>query len=188
MGGEGMDTVAETPNSSSKERWVTVTTKKGRKSILTEWYDPVPGKTAKWNVTAIDVDLDIEKMAQAGYYNIFKVVDQDEIILTWVHHNMCFEVANIGAGMGGGFVNMQELRVMTYNKAINGPDGKRWKAEVENEYLQMVKSKVFKTVLKSDLPPGTKIIDSVWVMKKKSNGTLRGRINSRGFKQVQGQH
>jgi hypothetical protein len=45
MGGEGMDTVAETPNSSSKDGWVAVTTKKGRKSILTEWYGPASGKT-----------------------------------------------------------------------------------------------------------------------------------------------
>ena len=52
----------------------------------------------------------------------------------------------------------------------------------------MVNCKVFKPVLKPDLPPGTKIIDSVWAMKKKSNGTLRGRINTRGFKQVEGQH
>jgi hypothetical protein len=77
---------------------------------------------------------------------------------------------------------------MTYNKAINGPDGECWKAEVENEYQRMVKCKVFKPVLIADLPQGTKIIDSVWAMKKKSNGTLCGRINARGFKQVKGQH
>jgi hypothetical protein len=77
---------------------------------------------------------------------------------------------------------------MTYKKAINGPDGKQWKAEVENEYQQMVKSKVFKNVLKSDLPPESKIIDRVSLMKKKSNGTLLGRIKVRGFKQVEGQH
>jgi hypothetical protein len=77
---------------------------------------------------------------------------------------------------------------MTCNEAINGPDGEHWKVEVENEYQRMVNCKVFKPVLKSDLPPGTKIIDSVWVMKKKSNDTLRGRINARGFKQVEGQH
>jgi hypothetical protein len=52
----------------------------------------------------------------------------------------------------------------------------------------MVKSKVFKTVLKSDLPAGTKIIDSVWEMTKKSNETLHSRINTRGFKQNEGQH
>jgi hypothetical protein len=75
-----------------------------------------------------------------------------------------------------------------YNKAINGSDGECLKTEVENEYQQMVNCKVFKPVLKSDLPPETKIIDSVWAMKKKSKGTLHGRINVRGFKQVEGQH
>ncbi len=43
-------------------------------------------------------------------------------------------------------------------------------------------------MLKKDLPPETKIIDSVWAMKKKSNGTLCGRLNARGFKQIEGQH
>ncbi len=48
MGGKGTaDTVAETPNSSRKEGWVTVTTKKGRMSIPTEQYDPASGKTVK---------------------------------------------------------------------------------------------------------------------------------------------
>jgi hypothetical protein len=78
--------------------------------------------------------------------------------------------------------------MMTYNKAINGPDGKHWKAEVQNKHQQMVKSKLFKTVLKSDLPPGTKIIDSVWAMKKKSNGSLCVRFNARGLKEVEGRH
>ena len=108
MGGEGMDRVAEMPNSSSKEGWVTVTTKKGRKSIPTGGYDPASGKTVKWNVTATDVDLDIEKVSQAVYYDIFNVVDQDEITLTSVHHNMCFEVANVGADVGSGFVNTRK--------------------------------------------------------------------------------
>jgi hypothetical protein len=56
-------------------------------------YDPASGKTVKWNVAAIDVDLDIKKVSQAGYYDIFGLVDQDEIILTSLHHNLCFEVA-----------------------------------------------------------------------------------------------
>jgi hypothetical protein len=77
---------------------------------------------------------------------------------------------------------------MNYKEAVNGPDGVRWQAEVENEYQQMVTNKVFKVVLSKDLPSGTKIIDSVWVMKKKNNGTLRGRMNARGFKQIEGQH
>jgi hypothetical protein len=64
----------------------------------------------------------------------------------------------------------------------------RWQAEVENEYQQMVTNKVFKKVLHKDLPVGNKIIDCVWAMKKRSNGTLYGRMNARGFKQVKGQH
>jgi hypothetical protein len=77
---------------------------------------------------------------------------------------------------------------MTYNEAINGPDSDPWNAEVDNEYNRMVKNKVFQTVFKKNLPPGTKIIDSIWAMKKKSKGTLRRRLCARGFKQVEGQH
>jgi hypothetical protein len=80
-----------------------------KKSIPTGRYNPSSGKTVVWNVTATDVDQDIEKESQAGHYNIFDVVYQDEITLTWVHHNMCFKVANDGAGMGGDIINMQEL-------------------------------------------------------------------------------
>jgi hypothetical protein len=46
---------------------------------------------------------------------------------------------------------------------------------------------VFKIVLQKDLPSGNKVIDSVWSMKRKSNGTLHGRMHARGFKQVEGQ-
>ena len=35
---------------------------------------------------------------------------------------------------------------------------------------------------------GTKLIDIVWAMKKKSTGTLRGQMNGSGFKQIEGQH
>ena len=77
---------------------------------------------------------------------------------------------------------------MNYKEAVNGPDGVRWQAEVENKYQRMLANKVFEVVLCKDLPGGTKIIDSVWAMKKKSNGTLCGRMNARGFEQVEGQH
>jgi hypothetical protein len=52
----------------------------------------------------------------------------------------------------------------------------------------MAKNKVFEVVLKTDLPPGTKVIDSMWVMKKKCRGPFRGRLNARGFKQIKRQH
>ena len=52
----------------------------------------------------------------------------------------------------------------------------------------MLKNDVFDVVKKADLTPGTKIIDSTWACKNKSNGTLRGRLNVRGFKHIDGQH
>ena len=46
----------------------------------------------------------------------------------------CTEFANVGAGVGSGFENTKELKVMNYKEAVSGPDGKHWKAEVENKY------------------------------------------------------
>jgi len=136
---------------------------------------------------ATDVDVEIKRVSQAGYYDVFNITDQDEITLASIHHRMYFEAANIGAGVGGSFENTQELRVMMSNEAINGHDGEQWKAEVDNEYQLMLHNNVFETLMIADLPPGTKLIDSVWAMKKKNNGVLRGIINARGFKQVEGQ-
>jgi hypothetical protein len=119
---------------------------------------------------------------------MFNVVDLNEFSLLAMHHMQTMELANVGAGVGGGFENTKELKVMNYKEAINGPDGMHWQAEVENEYQRMAANKVFEVVLRNDLQAGTKIIDSIWAMKKKSNGTLRGRMNARGFKQVEGQH
>ncbi len=81
-----------------------------------------------------------------------------------------------------------ELCVMKYHEAINGEEGKKWKAEVNTEHGRMIKRGVFEKVKLSKLPSDVKVIDTTWAMKKKSNRTLRGRINDRGFKQVEGQH
>ncbi len=72
-------------------------------------YNPSTGKTVTWNVSAADVDQDIEKVSQARHYDIFNIVVQDEIPLTSVHHNIYFKVANAGAHVGSGFINTQEL-------------------------------------------------------------------------------
>jgi hypothetical protein len=72
-------------------------------------YDPLSGKTVTWNVTATEVDQDIEKVSQARHYDIFNIIDHNEITLTLVHCNMYFKVANVGAGVGSGIINMHEL-------------------------------------------------------------------------------
>jgi len=98
------------------------------------------------------------------------------------------QVAGIGAGIGGGFENTNELRVMTYQEAMNTQDRDKWTKAVEEEHDRMIKNKVWKPVDWDSVPKDAKIIDSTWVMKKKSNDTYRARMNARGFKQVEGQH
>lgn len=99
-----------------------------------------------------------------------------------------WESALVGAGVGGGFSHTDELKVMNYRQAMNSPDREAWKEEVKNEYLRFEKFKVFKVVKRSDMPAKAKILTTTWAMKKKSNGKLRGRLNARGFEQVEGQH
>jgi hypothetical protein len=99
-------------------------------------------------------------------------VDLGEITLLAVHQMQCTKFANVGAGVGGGFKNTSELKVMNYKEAVNEPEDMRWRAEVENKHQRMLTNKMFKVVLQKDLTLGTKLIDSVWTMKKKSNSVL----------------
>ncbi len=57
---------------------------------------------------------------------------------------------------------------MKYNEAINGPDGEAWKQEIKNEHNRMVKNQVFEEVNKNELHEGTKVIDSTWSCRRKS--------------------
>jgi hypothetical protein len=59
------------------------------------------------------------------------------------------------------------------------------KREFENKHDRMVKNNVRKSVKKSLLPKGTKVIHSAWACKTKSTDKLCDRLNARGFKQVE---
>lgn len=98
------------------------------------------------------------------------------------------EIACVGAGLGGGFADTNELRVMKYKEAMETDDVEAWLKAVEEEHDRMVKHGVFKAILKEDLPKHAKVLTSTWAMKKKSNGTYRARLNARGFEQVDGEH
>jgi hypothetical protein len=138
---EGRKAVAKT-DSLSKEGWVTVTMKNGRQSIPPGCYDPATGKTVSWNVTASEVDVETKTeskvVKETGYYDMFNVVDLNEVMLLVMHHMQALEFANVGAGIGGRFENTKELKVMNYKEAVSGPDDVHWQAEVENEYQRMV--------------------------------------------------
>lgn len=98
------------------------------------------------------------------------------------------EFGFVGAGIGGGFDNTNELHVMKFNEAMASADRKKFEKAVEEEHQRMVDHQVFKAIPKSEVPDGGKIITSTWAIKKKSNGTYRARMNARGFEQVNGVH
>ncbi len=86
---------------------MTVTMKKGRQSIPPGHYDPATGKTVSWNATASEVDVKTETesklVKETGHYDMFNVVDSNEVALLVMHHMQALESDNVGAGVRGGF-------------------------------------------------------------------------------------
>ena len=121
-------------------------------------------------------EVDDSVTPSANYYKVLGI-EKDEVKVLQTHNDSVSEFINVGAGIGGGFLNTNELHVMKYHEAINSPDGEKWKAEVKKEHQRMVNSGVFEKVKLSKLPDNVKVIDTTWDMKKKSNGTHCGRIN-----------
>jgi hypothetical protein len=111
-----------TMNASSEKLgdWITARTrfgcKVGRKSGA---FDPAIGTTVKWadRVAATSVDV-----PDNNYNNVLGVGENKKKAFE-DNHNELIEYVNVGAGIGGGFSNTQELRVMKYHEAINGPNG-----------------------------------------------------------------
>jgi hypothetical protein len=165
--------------------WVTARTQFGREvGRKSGAFDPATGTTVKWanRVSATSVDV------PDNNYNNVLGVDKDEVKVFKDNHNKLIEYINVGAGISGGFSNAQELQVMKYHEATDGPKGELWKEEVANEHKRMIDSGVFEPAKMSKVPKGVKLTDTTWAMKKKSSGTLRKRVNVRGFKQIDGQH
>jgi hypothetical protein len=98
------------------------------------------------------------------------------------------EYAMVGAGVGGGFVNTNELHVLNFNQAMKTNDRDEWMKAIEEEHQKMVDYNVWQVVQPGDVPPNSKILTSTWAMKKKANGKYRARINARGYEQVDGIH
>ena len=98
------------------------------------------------------------------------------------------ELGCVGAGIGGGFENTQELHVMKYDQAMATEDCAKWVKAIDEEHEQMLKHKVWTPVPRSEVPEGATILTTTWAMKKKSNGTFRARLNARGFEQQDGEH
>jgi hypothetical protein len=102
-----------------------------------------------------------------------------------MEHN---EYGAVGAGLGGGFVNTQEFHLMKYKEAVKTSDKPHWVKGVNKEHKRFKKHKVFKEVPHAEVPLASKILTSMWAMKKKASGIFRARLNARGYKQVPGKH
>ena len=94
-------------------------------------------------MTTSDIDVETETEAlevkERGYYDMFNVVDLTEVALLVMHHMQTSEFANVSAGIGGGFKNTKELKVMIYKEGVNGPDGVCCKQKLKtsiNKWLQ----------------------------------------------------
>jgi hypothetical protein len=99
-----------------------------------------------------------------------------------------FETALVGAGIGGGFVNTSELHTIKFDEAMASPEQSLWAKAVEEEFENMKGHEVFEPVKKDDIPAGSKVLSSTWVMKKKANGRYKARITARGYEQRDGKH
>lgn len=97
------------------------------------------------------------------------------------------EITLIGA-TGEGFSHTSELQVMNYKQAMASKDAAAWQVEVDKEHQRMVDNDVWEVIPKSEVPKDTKILNSVWAMKPKADGSKRARMNAKGCSQVAGQH
>ena len=97
-------------------------------------------------------------------------------------------VALVGAGLGGGFANTQQLHVMNYDAAmpLGGIEADEWQEAVDEEHQRMKDHTVFQSIPREQLPANEKVMTSTWAMKRKSTGVKRGRLNLQGFEQVDG--
>jgi hypothetical protein len=88
-------------------------------------YNPGTGSINKWSdVVAAEVDY-IENLV-ANYYKVLEINESEVKVLQMLNDSIS-EYINIGAGVSGGFTNTNELHMMKYHEAINGPDGKNGK-------------------------------------------------------------
>ena len=70
------------------------------------------------------------------------------------------EIAVVGAGLGGGFENTNEFKVLTFKKAMASPDKEKWLEAIKEEFDRMTKYKQFRPVSKNKVPPKAKVVTS----------------------------
>ena len=157
----------------AKDGWTTVKTRSGR--------------TINKPKRLIEEAGNIITIAEANYYSILADATEEEFAED-EPATIGSEIGCVGAGLGGGFENTNELKVMKFNEAMQSKDKEQWLKAVDEEYERFNKYNVFKAVKRDEVPEGAKVISTTWAMKKKASGAYRARMNMRGFEQKEGEH
>ena len=151
------------------------TTRSGRKSKR-------DAKYGEWaTLTHEELNLLAALITLSGY----NTADEEKDMIEEIRQ---YEFACVGAGIGGGFGNTEELKLLKYKEAMASNDKAKWAEAVNKEFNNMKDYEVWKAVPKEEVPEDAKILTSTWAMKKKANGTFRARLNARGFEEIDGVH
>ena len=85
-------------------------------------------------------------------------------------------------------LNTNELKVINCREAMQILDRAAWEEEMKNEFERFKKFNVLTVVPRSDLPSNAKDISTTRAKKRKTNEKLCGRLNVRGYEQLEGKH
>ena len=159
---------------------------------MVQWDTPLikgPGTGRTRSVRAIKAPdrLTYAPAVELRYLGEMAELDRVELANTYMALRS-MEMALIGAGVGGGISHTSQLKVLNYRKAMQSPDADEWRKEIQNEKARFDKYNALTAIPRDLLPKGAKVLTTTWAMKQKSNGTRRGRLNARGYKQVDGSH
>mgnify|MGYP000850200720 CR=1 FL=1 len=102
--------VVSDSSSEKTDGWIPATTRYGRTiGRKNGAYDPSSGTTVKWSdLVAAEVDNDDITDINSNYYEVLGI-DENETKVLREFNDSVSEYLNVGAGIGGGFTNTNEL-------------------------------------------------------------------------------
>ena len=90
--------------------------------------------------------------AELKYVAGMAEIDQTELSTAYVVAEG-LELSAVGAGLGGGFLNTAELKVMNYKEAMRSPEKEQWIEEISNEKRRFDKFGAVTPVPRSSVSP-----------------------------------
>jgi hypothetical protein len=97
------------------------------------------------------------------------------------------ETGLVGAA-GNEFGNTADLNMLNYKQSMESPYRDKYVEGIDEEHYKMSRNEVFEEINVDNIPPGTKLLDSTWANKLKTDGSTRCRLAIQGFQQIGGVH